>query len=124
MTVFEEVSEFSKDVKKLRKKYRSIDDDLVIFKKALKSNLPNQLPGIVRVCNLGQDVKNPIYKVRYFRCKTLKGKGNKSGIRIVYAYEETEDRITFIEMYHKNKKENEDKHRILKYFSIKEDKNK
>lgn len=55
MTDFEEVPEFSKDVKKLHKKFKSIYGDLETFKKALISKLPNQLSGTVRVSNLGQE---------------------------------------------------------------------
>jgi len=118
MTDFEEVPEFSKDVKKLHKKYNSIDGDLETFKKALISELPNQLSGIVRVSNLGQNVKIPIYKARYFRCKTL-NKGSRSGIRIIYAYEQNEEKVTLIEAYYKGSQENEDQKRILKYFQNK-----
>jgi hypothetical protein len=118
MIDFEEVDEFSKDVKKLHKKFNSIDSDLGTFKKALISELPNHLSGTIRVSNLGENVKVPIYKVRRFRCKAL-NKGNRSGIRIIYAYEQNEDKITLIEAYYKGSQENEDRKRILKYFQVK-----
>ncbi len=115
MTDFEEVPEFSKDVKKLHKKFKSIYGDLETFKKALISELPNRLSGTVRVSNLGQDVKNSIYKVRHFRCKAL-NKGSRSGMRIIYAYEQNEEKVTLIEAYYKGSKKNEDRKRIFKYF--------
>jgi hypothetical protein len=40
-----------------------------------------------------------------------------SGIRIIYAYYEKEDVIEFIEIYFKGDKANEDKKRIIKYYS-------
>ncbi len=40
-----------------------------------------------------------------------------SGIRIIYAYYESEDVIEFIEIYFKGDKANEDKKRIIKYYS-------
>ena len=40
--------------------------------------------------------------------KALKG-GGRSGIRIIYAYKENEDKVTLIEAYYKGKKENEDR---------------
>lgn len=46
----------------------------------------------------------------------MKGKGAASGIRIIYAYNEKEDIIEFIEIYFKGDKENEDRERILKHF--------
>ena len=42
MTDFEEIPEFSKDLRKLYKKFRSIYDDLEAFEKALASEFPNQ----------------------------------------------------------------------------------
>jgi mRNA-degrading endonuclease RelE of RelBE toxin-antitoxin system len=117
MTDFGEIPEFSKDLKKLYKKFRSIYDDLEAFKKALASELPNHLSGTVQISNLGRDVKTPIYKVRHFRCKALKGKGSRSGIRVIYAYEQDKALVTLIEVYHKSKQENENRERILKYFT-------
>lgn len=47
--------------------------------------------GIKRISDLG--IKKPeIYKARKFACKLLKGRGGKSGIRIIYAYFKDEDR--------------------------------
>ena len=39
-----------------------------------------------------------------------------SGLRLVCAYFKEEDKIVFIEIYHKNDKENEDRDRIVNYF--------
>lgn len=57
-----------------------------------------------------------IYKAKKFTCKSLKGKGAASGIRIIYGHYEKEDIIEFIEIYYKGDKENEDRERILKYY--------
>jgi hypothetical protein len=46
----------------------------------------------------------------------LKGKGVNSGLRLIYAYFPDEQRITFVELYHKNDKENEDRKRIMENF--------
>jgi len=79
--------------------------------------LPNHLPGTFRISGLGEEVKVPIYKLKHFRCKSLKGKGSRSGIRVIYAYQQDKDKVTLIEVYHKNKQENENRERILKYFA-------
>ena len=115
MTDFEEIPEFARDLKKMHKKFRSIYDDLEAFEKALASGLPNHLSGTVQISDIGQDVKDPIYKVRHFRCKTLKGKGSRSGIRVIYAYQQDKDKVMLIEIYHKSKQENENRERILKH---------
>ena len=49
----------------------------------------------------------------------MRGKGARSGIRIIYAYipeDKVNDKVIFIEMYSKSKKDNFDKKRILQYF--------
>lgn len=71
--------------------------------------------GVVQISNLGIDYPQ-IYKARKFACKSLKGTGSKSGIRVIYAYYEKEDMIEFIEIYYKGDKENEDRDRIKKYY--------
>lgn len=111
------LQEFNKDLKKL--KFRTLKHDLDIFtEKQLqlfhKLGIDNK--GIVQIPNLG--IKYPkIYKARKFASRSLKGKGSASGIRIIYAYFETEDRIEFIEIYYKGNKENEDRERILRHYS-------
>ncbi|MCD4674916.1 MAG: hypothetical protein K8S18_02835, partial [Desulfobacula sp.] len=77
-----------------------------------KLKLDNQ--GIVEIAGLGIDYPR-IYKARKFACRSLKGKGSKSGIRIIYAYFDKEDKIEFIEIYFKGDKENEDRNRLKKY---------
>ncbi len=91
--------EFEKDVKKLSKKFKSLDEDLENFiKTALKLrhklNIDNH--SIVQIANLG--IESPkIYKARKFACKALKGKGAMSGIRVIYAYYLKEDLVELID---------------------------
>jgi len=114
------VPEFKKDLKKLRKKYRTIEEDLKIFLQTQislyhKQNIDNK--GIFPISDLGLDCD--IFKAKKFRCRALKGKGVNSGIRVIYSYEKREndkDKITLIEIYYKGQKENEDKDRIFRYF--------
>jgi hypothetical protein len=67
-----------------------------------------------RIDNLG--IEACIIKIKKIACKALKGRGVNSGLRLVYAYFPEEQKITFIELYHKNDKENEDRKRILDNF--------
>ena len=48
--------------------------------------------------------------------EALKGRGVNSGLRLIYAHFQVEEKIVLIELYHKNDKENEDKQRILNNF--------
>lgn len=111
---FDELAEYRRDLKTLLKKYRTLNDDLSVVKKVLEIFPDERPPFSFRIDNLG--LENCIIKVRKIACKALKGRGVNSGLRLVYAYFAEEQRITFIELYHKNEKENEDRERILKYF--------
>jgi mRNA-degrading endonuclease RelE of RelBE toxin-antitoxin system len=121
MTIFKNVSplpEFARDVKKLSKKFRTIEDDLKVFIKTalyLYHKLGKDNQGIFPISNLGIDSPS-IYKAKKFACRSLKGKGVQSGIRVIYAYSKAEDKIEFIEIYYKGNKENENRQRILKYY--------
>jgi mRNA-degrading endonuclease RelE of RelBE toxin-antitoxin system len=103
----------------LCKKYRHLKQDLETAKKVLRC-LPENRNLAVRIPDLGREVKVPIYKLKKFRSRDFKGRGARSGFRIIYAYERAENRVTLIEIYHKNKKDNEDRDRILKYFRSKD----
>ncbi len=60
-------------------------------------------------------IENPkVYKAVKFACKSLKGRGAVSGLRVIYSYDAEKDEIFLIEIYFKGDQENEDKKRILK----------
>ncbi len=112
------LAEFDRDFKKLAKKFRTLYEDLNTFianqlRITHKLNLDNK--GVVRISDLGIEYPQ-IYKAKTFSCKALKGKGAKSGIRIIYAYFEKEDIIEFVEIYYKGNKENEDRERIFQHY--------
>jgi hypothetical protein len=109
---------FKKDLKKLLKRFRTLEDDLKIFistQLKLFHKIKEDNDGIKQIKGLEKEYPE-VFKAKKFACKSLKGKGAKSGIRIIYAYFEQEDTIEFIEIYFKGDKENEDKERIKKYF--------
>ncbi len=116
--IFSEVRrlpEFDKDFNRLQKKFRTLEEDLQVFiERQLKllHKLGQDNRGCVRISDL--DMPYPhIYKARKFACKSLKGKGVASGIRVIYAHYPQEDVIEFIEIYYKGNKENENRDRIL-----------
>jgi len=119
--IFKEIRyhpEFKNDLKKLRKRFRTIEEDLDIFienQLQLFHKLGIDNKGTVQISNLG--IHSPkFYKARKFACRSLKGKGIASGIRVIYAYFRDEDRIEFIEIYYKGDRENENRKRILRYY--------
>ena len=108
---FQEIAEFKRDLKKLHKKYRTLNDDLTIVRRVLEYHPSDRPPFSFRIDNLG--IETCVIKVKKIACKSLKGRGVNSGLRLVYAHFKKENRIVFIELYHKNDKENEDRKRII-----------
>jgi len=97
--------EFEKDFKKLLKRFKSLENDLQTFLNTQlilfhKHKIDNH--GTYRIPNLGFE-EPQIYKAKKFACKALKGKGARSGIRIIYAYFQSKDNIELIEIYYKEK---------------------
>lgn len=121
MKIFNEISrlpEFDRDMKRLSKRYKTLEEDLEICignELKLCHKLGIETHGTARISDLGID--NPkIHKVLKFACRSLRGTGSKSGIRVIYGYFEKEDKVVLIEIYYKGDKENEDRGRIVKHF--------
>ncbi|TCD28231.1 hypothetical protein EZ456_05960 [Pedobacter psychrodurus] len=112
--LFESLNEFDKDLKKLLKRYRSLHSDLEDVKIILRVRPDERNPFSFQIDNLG--ISTCVIKVKKITCDSLKGRGVNSGLRLIYAYFAEEKKIVFIELYHKNDKENEDKQRILENF--------
>lgn len=111
---FDDLAEFKRDLKNLLKKYRTLNDDLEVVKKVLEISPDERPPFSYRIDNLG--LETCIIKVKKIACKALKGRGVNSGLRLIYTHFPVEQKIIFIELYHKNYKENEDRQRIIDNF--------
>lgn len=112
---YECLPEFEKDIERLSKRrFRSLPEDVEVLKKVLAVS-PTALPPVsFNISNL--PVRQDIVKVKKFACKSLKGRGANSGIRVIYTFHVEEQKIVFIEIYFKGDKENEDRDRILKHY--------
>jgi len=115
---YDETGEFKRDFKKLLKKYSSLAEDLEVNKqyrielfhcKEINSG------SIFEIQGAGNTDELKFFKVKKFQCKSLKGRGAKSGIRVVYAYLPTDKKIVFLEIYFKADQENEKKERIADF---------
>jgi len=127
--IFNEVRrlvEFEKDLKRLSKKFRTLEEDLETFIQN-QLNLYHKLRidnrGILQISGLGLSYPK-IFKAKKFACRSLKGEGVASGIRVIYAYFEQEDVIELVEIYYKGEKENEDRNRLLRNYRDRTIKNK
>lgn len=109
---------FEKDLKKLLKRFKTLNEDFKTFinsqlKLFHKLDIDNK--GIFEIKNSGISYPR-IFKAKKFTSRSLKGKGVKSGIRVIYAYYEDEDKIEFIEIYYKGDKENENRERLKQLY--------
>ena len=111
---FEELPEYQKDLKQLLKKYRTLKEDMEYLQKTLEVEPDAGPPFSYRIEGLG--IETCVIKVKKIACRALKGRGVNSGLRLIYAWFEVEQRIVMVELYHKNEKENEDRNRINKHF--------
>ena len=112
-------ADFNKDLKKLKRKFRTLESDLqnfIKFQLNLFHDLKLDNQDLVEIAGLGIDYPK-IYKARKFACRSLKGTGSRSGIRIIYAYYSDLDKIEFIEIYYKGDQKNENRERIEKKYS-------
>jgi hypothetical protein len=95
-----------------------LEDDLNTFIKT-ELNLYHKLSidnrGIFQIPGVPFDDPK-IFKAKKFACRSIKGKGVQSGIRVIYSYSEEIDRIELIEIYYKGDKQNEERGRFSKYY--------
>jgi len=111
---FKSTREFQNDFKRLFKKFKTLDSDLVEFKKIL-NEFPLGIGKHFNVITISGSVH--IIKARFF-CRSLK----KKDLRIIYSYIEKHQiiemiGIEFIEIYFKGNKKNEDQERIKTYLN-------
>lgn len=111
---FSYCEEFNKDFKKLLKKYPSLENDFSDLQKAMTVQVV--LPQTERISGLWENILLPIYKIKKFFCQSLK---SNSHLRIIFAYDEQNEHIQFIEfieIYHKNSQSNHDIELIRKNY--------
>lgn len=117
---FFKTTEFEKDLKKLSRKYKTLHEDLDNFKEALivahfNQELAPESMGFFPVSHPG--IQEGFFIAKKFACKSLKGSGSRSGIRVVYHLEGSSFRVCLIEIFHKNQKAVLDFQRILNCLS-------
>ena len=114
---YTETQRFTRLLKQLTKRFRSLPSDLETVKKAAielrhVQGIDNQS------CFELQGHENgfcEFYKVKKFACRALKGKGSKSGIRLIYAFHPNQSKVVFIEIYFKADQTRESRTLIVDY---------
>jgi mRNA-degrading endonuclease YafQ of YafQ-DinJ toxin-antitoxin module len=112
------LAEFERDFRALARRYPTLEEDLeTLLRTAVVAYHRLGLEmGIVRIAGIGK-TRLPIFKVHKFACRSLKGRGARTGLRLIYALDEDKNVIELIEIYIKSDQENEDRGRIHKYYS-------
>jgi hypothetical protein len=111
---FEELPEFKRDVKALERRFKSLSDDMNTLRTVLNDEPDEHPPFSFLIKGLG--LTTCVIKVKKIACKSLKGKGVQSGLRLIYAFFPFDRKIVLIELYHKTDKANEDRDRIFTHF--------
>jgi mRNA-degrading endonuclease RelE of RelBE toxin-antitoxin system len=111
---FETLPEYDRDLKRLLKKFRTLESDMEDVRKVLAIQPDERHPFSVRID--GSGITTCVIKVKKIASDCFKGRGSNSGFRLIYAWFRDEQKIVFIEIYHKSGKETEDRQRILRNF--------
>ena len=117
---YDETKEFRRDFKKLLKKFSSLEDDIKVNKQyriELFHCKKIDGRGIFEIQGVGNTEYLQFFKMTKFQCKSLKGRGAKSGIRVIYAYYPNELTIVFLEIYFKANQDSNDRQRITDFMS-------
>jgi hypothetical protein len=93
---FDELAEFRKDLQRLLKKFRTLKDDINVVRQVLEVYPDVRPPFSYRIDNL--EIETCVVKVKKIACKSLKGRGVNSGLRLVYAWFPYGERIVFVEL--------------------------
>ena len=96
------LAEFESDLKHLKKRYPSLDEDLAVLTKALHvwlrvSGKAGQSydDGYIIMSDYGTNGCF-LYKVRHMACAAIPGKGSRTGLRVICAYWPESDTLEFI----------------------------
>lgn len=116
--IYKRHANFSKCLKQLLKKFRTLEEDITIAQKfAIELLLIEKLDNWSIKPVPGFDSKKiQIFKVRKFACRSLKWSGKQSGIRIIFAYFPDTQEVEYLEIYHKTDQENMDYVFAKEYF--------
>ena len=108
------IPEYERDMKRYVKRFRTLEADIDEVINIIRKKPDQRPPFSHRIDGLG--IRTCVIKVKKIACRSMKGKGLNSGLRLVYAHFEKEERIVLVEVYHKSDKDIEDRERILRNF--------
>lgn len=115
---YHQTDTFKKNFKKLTKRFKTLPADLEVAKKsAIELFHKHEIDNHSIVFITGYHHRDcQVYKLRKFACRYLKGKGSRSGVRVIYAFHPKQCRITLIDIYFKADQACENKQCIDAFF--------
>lgn len=118
MMKYNSLPEFEREFKKLEKKYKTLTEDF----ERVKVNVIelNHIRGIDNkatelISNIGNTEDLQFRKIRKFACVSIPTKGNRTGLRVIYAFFPKLMEVVFLEIYIKSDKENENRKRMKEF---------
>ncbi|MGB4834354.1 MAG: hypothetical protein WBP40_04955 [Candidatus Moraniibacteriota bacterium] len=111
---FRQLPVFAKKLKRLKKKYRSLDTDIEKLEKVLRVRPAGAGEKHWSRLHASPDGKVEIYKVR-LSCSAMRG---ETRFRVIYAHNQKDQSVMFvdfIEIYFKGDQESEDQGLIAEY---------
>lgn len=116
---FEQIPEFEKDLKRLKKKWRSLPSDIADAKLTIGNVygsddlFAQKFFNGKRATKLIVTEKHEVVKMRL----DVESIGRNDKVRVVFIMVKKDNKIRFIELYAKNEKDREDQERIKKYMT-------
>lgn len=112
MTIVE-ADPYERDLRKLAKRWSSLPEDISVLKKVLIVNPSERPPFSVRLANT--KVAFPVIKIKKIACRSLRGLGCATGLRLIYGLLKEEEQIVFLELYHKADQTQPNRERISEW---------
>jgi mRNA-degrading endonuclease RelE of RelBE toxin-antitoxin system len=101
----ETIPRFDKDIKKLKKRFPKIKNDLIFLIEELSKNP-----------NIGTHLENSIFKIRLQNSSIPTGKSG--GFRVIYYFIDAENNLYLMSIYSKTQKENISENELLELLSV------
>lgn len=115
---YRETPEFLRDFKRLKKRFRTLDEDFALMKRAAIELLHLRKIDNGACIEIEGFCPKPrlSYKVVKFACKSLKNKGVRSGLRAIYVFDKTAGVVHFVEIYYHEKDGTDlDRERLVRF---------
>ena len=113
-----ETQEFKRGLKRLAKRFPSLPGDLETLKIYVIEayfRTGGGTPYLIPIAEAALPPNLASYKIKRFACRSLKGLGSRSGLRLTLIYNKVFHTVTLVELYFKADQENENRSLLRTY---------